>query len=77
MPKPKIRPRKRRKFCKFCKDSVRYIDYKNTELLSEYLNKFAKIEPRRKTGVCAKHQRMLATAIKRARMVGLLPFTKF
>jgi small subunit ribosomal protein S18 len=56
-------------------DRVRYIDYKAVTLLRQYITNRGKIKPRRKTGVCAKHQRLLATAIKRARHVALLPYT--
>ncbi len=72
-----VRKRKKRsKVCEFCKNGVFYIDYKDTDTLSKYLNERGKIEPRRKTGVCTKHQRQLARAIKRARIIGLLPFVK-
>ncbi|MGB9823885.1 MAG: 30S ribosomal protein S18 [Candidatus Hydrothermia bacterium] len=62
--------------CEFCKDGVREIDYKNVEILSKYISKKGKILPRRTTGTCAFHQRKLAKAIKRARMVALLPFVE-
>ncbi len=62
--------------CEFCKDGVREIDYKNVELLQKYISKRGKILPRRTTGTCAYHQRKLANAIKRARMVALLPFVE-
>jgi small subunit ribosomal protein S18 len=56
-------------------DKVTYIDYKDIARLRRHLSERGKIEPRRKTGTCARHQRALATAIKRARHVALLPFT--
>ena len=66
--------RPRRKVCGFCIDKTTYIDYKNATKLKRYTSDRGKIEPRRKTGTCAKHQRSLATAIKRAREIALLPF---
>jgi small subunit ribosomal protein S18 len=65
----------RRKVCNFCVDKVKFIDYKDSGRLRRHLTERAKIESRRKTGTCAKHQRALALAIKRARYVALLPFT--
>jgi len=65
----------RRKPCQFCIDKVKYIDYKDVNRLRRYLSERARIEPRRSTGTCAKHQRRLSTAIKRARQLALLPFT--
>ena len=65
----------RRKVCAFCVDHISYIDYKDPGRLRRYVSDRGKIEPRRKTGTCAKHQRGLATAIKRARHIALLPFT--
>jgi small subunit ribosomal protein S18 len=64
----------KRKICFFCRDKVEYIDYKNPAILRPYISDRAKISPRRKSGVCARHQRALATAIKRARHLALLPF---
>lgn len=64
----------RRKVCSFCVDKIQYIDYKDGQRLRRYVSDWAKIESRRKTGTCSPHQRMLATAIKRARYVGLLPY---
>ena len=66
--------RRRKKVCVFCgKDNV--IDYKDTAKLKKYVSERGKILPRRITGTCAKHQRQLTIAIKRARNVALLPFT--
>jgi len=59
----------------FCADKIKIIDYKDTARLRRFLSDRAKIEPRRKTGTCAKHQRMLTTALKRARHMALLPYT--
>jgi small subunit ribosomal protein S18 len=65
----------RSRVCNFCVDKVTRIDYKDHEMLRRYITERGKIQPRRQTGTCAKHQRALATAIKRARHVALLPFT--
>lgn len=67
--------RSRRKVCAFCVDHVREIDYKDVSRLRRYLSDRGKIEPRRKTGTCAKHQRRLSVALKRARHMALLPYT--
>lgn len=64
----------RRKVCAFCQAKTDSIDYKDINTLKKYITEGGKILPRRMTGVCAKHQRILATAIKRARLVDLLPF---
>ena len=66
--------RKRRKVCQFCVDKAQYIDYKDTVKLRKYLSERSKILPRRTTGTCAYHQRMLTEAIKRSRQVALLPY---
>lgn len=65
----------RRKVCQFCVDKITFIDYKEPARLRRYVSDRGKIEPRRKTGTCAKHQRALSTALKRARHLALLPFT--
>jgi small subunit ribosomal protein S18 len=67
------RDRRRRKVCAFCADKSKAIDYKEVNRLRRYISERAKIEPRRKTGTCAQHQRALAVALKRARHVALLP----
>ena len=64
----------RRKSCAFCVEKVEKIDYKDVDTLSRYISETGKILPARKTGTCAKHQRALARAIKRARHMALLPF---
>ena len=71
------RPRyySRRKICGFCVDRIEYIDYKDTERFRRYMTDRWRIESRRKTGVCSKHQRALARAIKRARHLALIPFS--
>lgn len=65
----------RRKVCQFCVDKVQEIDYKDVAKLRRYVSERAKILPRRITGTCAKHQRQLTVAIKRARHIALLPFS--
>ena len=65
---------RRKKVCLFCADTVEVIDYKDTGKLRKFISERAKILPRRVTGTCAKHQRELTTAIKRARQAALLPF---
>jgi len=64
-----------KKSCFFCAMNVRDIDYKDEAVLRKFISSYAKIVPRRRSGVCAKHQRKLALAIKRARIAGILPFT--
>lgn len=64
----------RPKICQFCADKHLIIDYKQVDTLKRFLDEVGKIRPRRQTGTCAKHQRQLANAIKRARHIGLLPF---
>ena len=64
----------RRKVCSFCVDKVEFIDYKDVARLRRFMSERAKILPRRVTGTCARHQRDLTTAIKRARQIALLPF---
>jgi small subunit ribosomal protein S18 len=61
--------------CRFCIEKRGWIDYKEERVLRRYMTDRGKIVPRRQSGVCARHQRMLTTAIKRARHVALLPFT--
>ena len=60
--------------CQFCTNNVKDIDYKDVELLKNYLDTHMRISKHRRTGVCAKHQRSLALAIKRARFLALLPY---
>lgn len=72
-----MRPRrvKKKKVCSFCVDKVNSIDYKEYGRLRKFITERGKILPRRITGNCAKHQRQLTLAIKRARNIALLPFT--
>jgi small subunit ribosomal protein S18 len=65
----------RRKVCQFCVDKVDTVDYKDGGRLRRFISDRGKIEPRRKTGTCARHQRRLTIAIKRARHLALLPYT--
>lgn len=67
--------RARRKVCSFCVDKATEVDYKEFNKLSRFLTERGKILPRRITGNCARHQRMLTRAIKRARNIALLPYT--
>lgn len=64
----------RRKVCMFCSDKIRHPDYKDMKRLSRHVSDRGKILPRRRTGTCARHQRGVATAVKRARHMALLPF---
>jgi small subunit ribosomal protein S18 len=72
---PKRRSFPRTKVCRFCADSSLRMDYKEPNLLRAFITERGKIIPRRISGNCAKHQRELTTAIKRARNIALLPFT--
>ena len=65
---------RKKKVCRFCVDKSDYIDYKKSEILAPFLQERGKILPRRMTGTCARHQRWLAIAIKRAQNIALLPF---
>lgn len=62
------------KQCHFSKNNITQIDYKDTEALGKFLNPHGRMIARKRTGVCAKHQRQLSQAIKRARFMGLLPY---
>ena len=64
----------KRKYCSFCSNKVEAIDYKEPLKLRRYISDRGRIEPRRRTGTCAKHQRALAMAVKRARHLALLPY---
>ncbi|MCL5074587.1 MAG: 30S ribosomal protein S18 [Chloroflexi bacterium] len=65
----------KRRVCAFCVDKIDEIDYKDIGRLRRFLSDRGRIDPRRKTGTCAKHQRRLSVALKRARHIALLPFT--
>lgn len=74
MERPQRAKRAKKKVCLFCVDKVDNIDYKDTAKLKKYITERGKIVPRRISGNCAKHQRQLTVAIKRARIIALLPF---
>ena len=86
MPKPQRKPRRekdekgwqkkqKKKFCVFCKEQVAYVDYKDVGLLRKFVSDRGTIRARRVTGNCAQHQRDVATAVKNAREMALLPYT--
>ena len=66
---------KRRKVCQFCVDKATFVDYKDVAKLKKFTSERGKILPRRMTGNCAKHQRQLSEAVKRARAIALMPYT--
>ncbi|MFA5211488.1 MAG: 30S ribosomal protein S18 [Patescibacteria group bacterium] len=66
---------KKEKKCFFCEHKDRQIDYKDNQTLRRFTSSYMKIQPRRRSGLCAKHQRQIAKAIKQARIAGLLAFT--
>ena len=72
--KPFRANKKRKKICNFCAEKTEVIDYKDVEKLRKYVTERGKILPKRITGTCAEHQRAVTTAIKRARIVALLPY---
>jgi len=84
MPKSRSTPRQakkartlnpaRRRYCSFCKEKVEDVDYKDLTLLRKHVSERGKIKPRRTSGACRRHQRQLATAVKRAREMALLPY---
>ena len=69
-----FRPKRKKKVCAFCAEKVAQIDYKDDAKLRKFVSERSKILPRRITGTCAKHQRELTTAIKRARQIAILPY---
>ena len=75
--RPRGRFVRRRKVCAFCAEKVTHIDYKEIDKIRRFVSERAKIEPRRRTGVCAKHQRALRGAIQRARQIALVPFVAY
>ncbi len=66
---------RKKKFCKFCEEKLHFIDYEDVRLLQGFVPERSKIFPRRISGTCSKHQRKVMTAVKRARLLALLPFT--
>lgn len=71
---PNNRERRAKRMCYFCVNNVQEIDYKDTDLLRKFISSYGKIVPRKRSGVCTKHQKKLSAAIKRARTMALLPF---
>jgi small subunit ribosomal protein S18 len=65
---------KKEKQCYFCQNNLKDVDYKDAAFLRRFINSYGKILPKKRTGTCSKHQRKLATAIKRARVMAILPF---
>ena len=72
--RPRGRYAPRRRVCVFCVEHIQHIDYKDIDKIRRFVSDRAKIEPRRRSGVCAKHQRALRTAIQRARHIALIPY---
>lgn len=66
---------RRKKYCRFCKDNVKSIDYKDIRLLESFVKERGKVISRRASGNCARHQRRIAEAVKRARFLSLVPYT--
>lgn len=62
------------KYCYFCVNNIEYVDFKDWQLIKRFTSSYGKIVPKRRSGVCSKHQRKLAVAIKRARYMALLPY---
>jgi len=73
MPK-ETNPLEKPKYCHFCVNGFKDIDYKDGQLLRRFISSYSKIVPKRRSGVCSKHQRKLANAIKRARYMAILPY---
>jgi small subunit ribosomal protein S18 len=71
---PNKPPNKSERYCYFCVNKDIVIDYKHTDILRRFLSSYGKIVPRKRSGVCAAHQREIANEIKRSRVIGLLPF---
>jgi small subunit ribosomal protein S18 len=67
--------RGKKKYCQFCADKVKYLDYKDVAMLRKFLSERGKIRARRVTGNCSQHQRLVATAIKNAREMALMPYS--
>ncbi|MFH1890214.1 MAG: 30S ribosomal protein S18 [Candidatus Kuenenbacteria bacterium] len=71
-----IKPNTNEKHCFFCANQVKNIDWKDTTTLQRFMSHYCRIVPRRRTGLCAKHQRKISKLIKRAREMGLMPFVR-
>jgi small subunit ribosomal protein S18 len=74
-PKPAPPRKGKKRFCQFCADKVTYVDYKDIALLRRFMSDRGKIRARRVTGNCSQHQRLVASAIKNAREMALLPYS--
>ena len=74
-PKPAPIRKGKKKYCQFCADKVAYVDYKDIALLRKFMSDRGKIRARRVTGNCSQHQRLVATAVKNAREMALLPYS--
>ncbi len=74
-PKGQALKKGKKRYCQFCKDKVDYVDYKDVALLRKFMSERGKIRARRVTGNCTQHQRLVATAVKNAREMALLPYT--
>ena len=74
-PRPAAPRKGKKKYCQFCADKVDYIDYKDIAMLRKYMSDRGKIRARRVTGNCSQHQRLVASAVKNAREMALLPYT--
>lgn len=72
----KTQVEKKDRYCYFCNKKIDFIDYKDLQLLQRFISSYYKIVPRKRSGVCNTHQRKLSQALKRARFMGFLPFTK-
>jgi small subunit ribosomal protein S18 len=68
-------PTQKEKRCYFCVNALNEVDYKNASILTKFVSSYGKIAPTRRSGLCAKHQRKVSTAIKRARFMAILPYT--
>lgn len=75
IPKSKNTRLFKKRYCYICLHKIKEVDYKNEALLKRFISSYAKIVPKRRSGSCSKHQRQLARAIKRARVMGILPYT--
>lgn len=71
-----VKRKRRRRVCHFCASKIDTLDYKDTATVSKFITDRGKIKPRRATSTCAKHQRMVATAVKRSRHMAFIPFVK-
>lgn len=71
----KAKQKERERFCYFCVHNIKDIDYKATDILQKFTSNYQKILPRKRMGACARHQRQLGIAVKRARFMALIPYT--